>query len=118
MKATLCAKGHKLYSEIWNDQPPLHTFLIRQILEHASPSAAGPRLLTVGFAVVLLGSLFLIWWRISGLLVAGMAGAMLIAAPGFITLASACMLEIPALSPAVDVTGSEQLIYTAPQFRH
>ena len=24
-KVTLCLHGHKLYSEVWNDQPPLHT---------------------------------------------------------------------------------------------
>ena len=24
-KATLCLKGFKLYSDVWNDQPPLHT---------------------------------------------------------------------------------------------
>src|SRR5579859_35950 len=53
-KATLCVKGHKLYSEVWNDQPPLHTFLVTQILQHVSPSVLGPRLLTVGFSVVLL----------------------------------------------------------------
>ena len=24
-KVTLCLHGHKLYSEVWNDEPPLHT---------------------------------------------------------------------------------------------
>jgi hypothetical protein len=43
-KATLCLKGYKLYTEVWNDQPRLHTFLITQILKHISPSIAGPRL--------------------------------------------------------------------------
>ncbi len=27
---TLCLNGYKLYSEVWNDQPPLRTFLITQ----------------------------------------------------------------------------------------
>ena len=31
-KATLCLKGHKLYSEIWNDQPPLHTIVLTKLL--------------------------------------------------------------------------------------
>jgi hypothetical protein len=53
-KATLCLKGHRLYTEIWNDQPPLHTFLITAILRHLSPSILGPRLLTVFFSVLLL----------------------------------------------------------------
>src|SRR5438105_14497215 len=25
-KATLCLKGYQLYTNVWNDQPPLHTF--------------------------------------------------------------------------------------------
>src|ERR1019366_5042547 len=33
-KVTLCAHGYKLYTQIWNDQPPLHTFLITQIVKH------------------------------------------------------------------------------------
>src|SRR4029077_2021966 len=33
-KATLCLHGHSLYTEVWNDQPPLHTFLITQVLKH------------------------------------------------------------------------------------
>ncbi len=53
-KATLCLKGYTLYNEVWNDQPPLHTFLITQILKHISPSVLGPRLRTSVFAVVLL----------------------------------------------------------------
>lgn len=31
--ATLCLHGHRLYSEVWNDQPPLHTWLITQVLK-------------------------------------------------------------------------------------
>src|SRR5438093_1346992 len=42
-KATLCLKGFKLYSQVWNDQPPLHTFLITQLLKHVSPSVLGLR---------------------------------------------------------------------------
>src|SRR6266404_2532145 len=44
-KATLCLKGHHLYTEVWNDQPPLHTFLVTQTLKRVSPSILGPRLL-------------------------------------------------------------------------
>src|SRR5262245_28065111 len=29
-KATLCLRGYHLYTEIWNDQPPLYPFLITQ----------------------------------------------------------------------------------------
>ena len=105
-KATLSLKGYRLYSEVWNDQPPLHTFLITQILKHMSPSVLGPRLLTLVFAAVLLASVFFISLRVSGLLVATLATALLIVSPGFIELSSSCMLEIPALAPAVAALGA------------
>src|SRR5271157_2180658 len=66
-KATLCLKGHKLYSELWNDQPPLHTFLITQVLKHLSPSILGPRVLTSAFSAALLASIFVIAPRCTGL---------------------------------------------------
>jgi len=100
-KVTLCAHGYKLYTEIWNDQPPLHTFLVVQIIKHVSHSVLGPRLLTSGFTVVLLASLFFLIRRLSGLGTAVVAVAMLIASPGFLELSASCMLEIPGLAPAV-----------------
>jgi hypothetical protein len=100
-KAVLCLNGHHLYTEVWNDQPPLHTFLLTQILGHLSPSILGPRLLTTAFALLLLSALFLQCLRSSGLPAAGATVALLIASPAFLQLASSCMLEIPALAPAV-----------------
>ncbi len=100
-KATLSLNGFKLYSEVWNDQPPLHTFLITQILEHLSPSILGPRLLTSLCTAILLTSLFFIVLRLNGLLTAALATGLLIASPGFVELSSSCMLEIPALAPVV-----------------
>ena len=100
-KATLCLQGHKLYTEIWNDQPPLHTFLITQILKHLSLSILGPRLVTSVCTVLLLTSIFILSLRFGGLVVAALTTALLIASPGFIELSASCMLEIPALAPAV-----------------
>jgi len=104
-KATLCLQGSKLYTDVWNDQPPLHTFLITQILKHISRSILGPRLVTTGFALVLLTSIFLISQRIGGLKVASLTTALLVGSPGFIELSASCMLEIPALAPAVAALG-------------
>jgi 4-amino-4-deoxy-L-arabinose transferase-like glycosyltransferase len=100
-KATLCLKGYHLYTDIWNDQPPLHTFLLTQILKHVSTSVLGPRQLTLAFASLLLTSVFLICRRLHGLAPAAIAILLLIASPGFLTLGSSCMLEIPALASAV-----------------
>ncbi|MCW5555667.1 MAG: hypothetical protein KIS67_26355 [Verrucomicrobiae bacterium] len=205
-KATLCLHGHKLYSEVWNDQPPLHTWLITQVLKiqwnkpppknldvaaarqtAAIPTPAsvrrstetplrfmspmrvhwwrselnrsrhlvtptfqsarspvgkpalpeleltsaatepgttdgsdalshdhtdrqdalshysilGPRLVTSAFTAVLLVSVFVIVWRISGLLMGTLTTALLLVSPGFLELSSSCMLEIPSLATAL-----------------
>jgi hypothetical protein len=100
-KATLCVHGHRLYTEIWNDQPPLHTFLVTEILKHASGSVLGPRLLTVAFSVLLLIAVFSIVRQVSGPLAASLTTAMIIMSPGFIELSWSCMLEIPALATAL-----------------
>jgi hypothetical protein len=97
-KATLCVHGYKLYSQVWDDQPPLHTFLVTEALKHISPSVLVPRLITICFAAVLLASIFQIVRRVNGLAVAGLTTGVLIASPGFLTLSSSCMLEIPALA--------------------
>ena len=100
-KATLCLKGHKLYSEVWNDQPPLHTFIITQVLKYLSGSVLGPRLVTSLFTAMLLASIFIISHRICGLLVATLTATLLIGSPGFLELSSSSMVEIPAVAPAV-----------------
>ena len=100
-KATLCLNGYKLYTDIWNDQPPLDTFLITQVLRHLSPSVLGPRLLTIAFSSVLLVAVFVAGLRINALLTAALSTVWLIAAPGFVELTSSVMQEIPALAPAV-----------------
>ena len=111
-KATLCLHGQHLYTDVWNDQPPLHTFLVTQILRYISPSILGPRLLTVGFALLLLGSIFKIVHRVSGLSVAALTTGFVIASPGFLELSSSCMLEIPALATAL---AAVSLLFNAPR---
>ena len=100
-KATLCLHGYHLYTEIWDDQPPLDTFLITTILRHCSPSVLGPRLLTVFSTAILLGCLFCLIHRMYGLSAASITIVFLIASPGFLELSSSCMQEIPALAPVV-----------------
>jgi 4-amino-4-deoxy-L-arabinose transferase-like glycosyltransferase len=100
-KATLCLKGYKLYVDVWNDQPPLHTFLITQTLKHISPSILGPRLITAGFASLLLMAMFLMSRRINGLAIAALTTGLVIASPGFLTLGASCMLEVPCVSCSI-----------------
>jgi hypothetical protein len=100
-KALLYVRGFHFYTQIWNDQPLLHTALVAAILNHISPSVLGPRLLTAIFSVVLLISLFSLSKRFSGLFAAALATVFLIGSPGFVDLSASCMVEIPALSAAV-----------------
>jgi hypothetical protein len=100
-KATLCLKGYKLYTDVWNDQPPLHTFLLTESLRHLSSSMLGPRLITGGFTLLLLTAVFVVCWRFNGGRVAAIATLLLLASPGFLLLGSSCMLEIPALAPTM-----------------
>jgi len=55
MKAFLVSLGHPLYREVWNDQPPLHTELLALLFRVFGASAYVGRLLSVGFAMALLG---------------------------------------------------------------
>ena len=100
-KAILALKGYHFYTDIWNDQPLLHTSIITSVLRNISPSVLGPRLVTSGFSALLLTSVFLVAYRLKGLLVAALAALLLMASPGFLELSSSCMVEIPALAPAV-----------------
>lgn len=99
-KATLCLHGHSLYREVWNDQPPLHTWLVCFGLRHGSGSVGGARLLTVGFAVTLLVALFSWWRQVSGWAAAFGGVLLLMFSPGFVELSSSCMLELPSLATA------------------
>ena len=100
-KATLVNHGYKLYSEIWDDQPPLVTFIIAGLLKHFSNSVSAPRLLTVGMGLLLLSAVFTLVREVSGILPAAIGTAMLAASPGFLELSSSVMQEIPALAPVV-----------------
>ena len=98
-------KGYHFYTEVWNDQPLLHTFLITQVLKHVSPSVLGPRLVTSAFTLLLLSAVFLLSRLVHGLGVAALTTGLLIASPGFLELASSCMMEIPSLAPALAALG-------------
>lgn len=99
-KVTLVSKGYKLYSEVWNDQPPLHTFLVAQVIKRLPP-LLGARLVTTAFTAVLLASVFVMVGRTSGWRMGAITVGLLILSPGFLELSASCMLEIPALAVAL-----------------
>src|ERR1044071_2269681 len=50
-KGFLFEKGFALYSEIWNDQPPLHTWLLAALFHITGPSLLAARLAALGFTL-------------------------------------------------------------------
>lgn len=100
-KPVLWLAGYDMYSQVWDDQPPLYTYLIVQALSNLSYSVAWPRLITCGFAGLLLASAFGILRPVYGLVAASLSALFLMASPGFIELSCSCMQEIPALAPVV-----------------
>ena len=97
-KVLLFLKGFHFYSEVWVDQPPLYTWLLAGIVQHTGFSVLGARLLTVCLALLLLGSLFRLALNLGNLRTAVLAVTLVIAAPGFLELASSCMVEVPTLT--------------------
>jgi len=101
IKGFLVGLGHPLYREVWNDQPPLHTELMGLLFRLFGPSAYVGRLLSVGFAMLLVGSLYKIVsnqsCRVGGLL----AVALLMSSSFFLQLSVSVMIELPAMALAL-----------------
>ena len=78
MKGLLVARGHALYSEVWNDQPPGLTYLLAGTFRVFGPSVVLARCVVLGFAAVLLWSLGEVlrvlhgrWAAVAGMLLLG-----------------------------------------------
>ena len=66
MKGYLCAKGYSLYSQIWNDQPPVLTMLLSLLFKSCGPSVLAARCLACGFGLLLFGTFFTLLQSLSG----------------------------------------------------
>lgn len=98
MKALLVSQGHPLYQEIWNDQPPLHTEVLALLFRVFGPSAYVGRLLSVAFAMVLVGSLYQIVRHQAGRVGGLVAVLLLVSSSSFLQLSVSVMLELPAMA--------------------
>lgn len=108
-KAICVAAGHRLYADVWNDQPPLYTLALSGLCRGTEPSMAQLRRGTFLFtAVLLLGvsalgpTLGLSWLEVA------CAEGFLLASPWFLPCSASTTLEIPAL--AMGVIGAWLLI--------
>lgn len=101
-KALLMNRGWTLYREVWNDQPPLHTWLLSQLFRLGGEQALWGRLLSL-MAALWLGWCVGYWSRrgIGGVVGAALVVALLFGDGLFFLLCLSAMLEIPAMAAAM-----------------
>lgn len=98
MKGFLAHEGYRLYSEIWNDQPPLHTLMMSGVFTWLGVSVLYARVLTVLFSSLLVMMLY-DWMRIrEGHLAAFVTILVWAAWPEVQSLSVSVMLELPAMT--------------------
>ncbi len=100
-KADLYQRGFQLYSEIWSDQPPLPTVLWAAWLQLFGHSVLAARLLTLGFATVLVWAFGHCMWLTVGAPAALIGVVLLMISSHFVQFSAAVMMGIPSLSLAV-----------------
>ena len=100
IKGLMCGRGFRLYTEVWNYQPPLHTLLLGLLFKACGPTLLGARVLTVCFAAVLVGTQFLMASRKTTPATGILASAFLVVSPYFLLLSVSVMLEMPAIASA------------------
>ncbi|MCX5707825.1 MAG: glycosyltransferase family 39 protein [Candidatus Omnitrophica bacterium] len=99
--AKLSLQGFKLYSQIWNDQPPLFTELLSSWFRIFGASAYSGRFFNLIFSLFLLWGLYRIIKLRSGSSAALAAGIFLILSQGFLRLGISIMPGLPSLTLAV-----------------
>lgn len=100
MKALLVSRGYSLYSQVWSDQPPLHTDLLALIFRLNGPGVFSARLLTLVFTCLLIWAVVQVVRRAWSNGAALAACLLLILLPTFPLLSVAALIGQPALTLA------------------
>jgi len=100
-KAALVAEGFELYKDIWSDQPPLMSILLAALDRIFPGSVTAARLSVLGFAVLLIASLFVLVRKYDGRFVAWISVLMLTSSQIFIKLSVSVLIGLPAISLAI-----------------
>lgn len=97
-KAALVADGHRLYTEIWSDQPPLFTWLLRAVFGVFGEDVLVGRLLVLALACLLLAAAARTARLAFGAGGAWAAPLLLLLVPQFQPSSVAVWIGLPALS--------------------
>jgi 4-amino-4-deoxy-L-arabinose transferase-like glycosyltransferase len=101
IKALLYSQGFSLYTQIWNDQPPLFTVLLSQWFSLFGRSVFAARFLVMLFSAILLWCFYQIVRRDTGTIPALVATLLLFTSWLYIRLSISVMIGIPSLSLAM-----------------
>lgn len=100
-KGLLWANGFRLYQQVWNDQPPLHTVLLGLCFKVFGASIGVARTLAIAFGLSLVTGCWVLVKRQCGVPAAFLAVGCLLAAPQVLQLSISAMLEVPAIGTAL-----------------
>lgn len=100
-KAAAVTEGHALYREVWNDQPPLLTYVLSAVHRLVPHSVAAARIVILLFSIVLVTSLFRVVLRAEGRLAAGAAALLLLSCGFFLQLSVTVLVGLPAIALAM-----------------
>jgi Dolichyl-phosphate-mannose-protein mannosyltransferase len=101
IKGLMCSKGYHLYTDMWNDQPPVFTMALDGAFTLFGSSILTARLVAGGFGLLLVSSLFGLVQIKSGTRAAVLASFFLLCSPGALLLMISAMLEVPAFALAL-----------------
>jgi hypothetical protein len=101
MKALLVNRGHRLYAEVWSDQPPVLTWLLAATFRAFGESVTAGRALVLFFSALLLWAFFQAV-RLSASRAAAWLGVLLLLfSAWYLRLSIAVMVGLPALALAM-----------------
>lgn len=101
MKAFLVLRGHRLYFDIWSDQPPVFTFLLAGWFRILGEKTLSGRLLVLAFSAGLMTVASAFLRRTWGLLAAIVALALLLLVPYYAQLSVSIMIGLPSIALAL-----------------
>lgn len=101
MKGYLHSKGYPLYTQIWDDQPPVFTLILSQAFRWFGSAVLVPRLIAAGFGLIQFGAFYWLVERRSGRFAALLAVFFLLSSPNIALLSVSVMQETPAIGTAL-----------------